>query len=132
METLTIGKLAKAVGVNIETIRYYERRGLIAEPQRSLSGYRHYPESVLTRMRFIRHAKDMGFTLQEIKELLDLCVAPNSPCMEVKNRAEAKITEIKRKIENLKDMKKSLETIASQCSGGSAVSDCTIVKTLEE
>lgn len=132
METLTVGKLAKAAGINIETIRYYERRGLIAEPERSLSGYRHYPDSVLTRMRFIRHAKDMGFTLQEIKELLDLCVDPNSPCIEVKKRAESKIAEIEEKIEHLKNMKKSLSNIASQCSGGSAISDCTIVKTLEK
>ncbi len=131
MDTLTIGKLAKAAGVNVETIRYYERRGLIAEPERRLSGYRHYPDSLLTRMRFIVHAKEMGFTLNEIKELLNLCVDPNSPCMEVKKRAESKITEIEGKLEHLKNMKKSLETIASQCSGGSAVSDCSIVKTLE-
>ena len=131
MDTLTIGKLAKAAGVNIETIRYYERRGLIEEPERSLLGYRHYQDSVLTRMRFIGHAKEMGFTLNEIKELLDLCVDPNSPCMEVKKRAESKITEIEGKLEHLKNMKKSLEKIASQCSGGSAVSDCSIVKTLE-
>ena len=131
MEALRRGELARAAGVNVETIRYYERRGLIPEPERSRSGYRQYTPDTLARMRFIGQAKQMGFTLEEIRELLDLCVNRGSSCLVVKEKAERKITEIEGKIAYLKDMKQSLETIASQCSGKTAIADCSIVRALE-
>lgn len=132
MDTFRTGKLAHEAGVHIETIRYYERRGLIPEPERDRSGYRQYPADTLTRMKFIGHAKHMGFTLEEIRDLLDLCVNRGSSCLAVKEKAESKISEIDIKIKYLKEMKKSLEHIASQCSGNTAIADCSIVKALEE
>ena len=83
METLTIGQLARQAEVNVETLRYYERRGLIPEPPRKESGYRQYPPDDLARIRFIKHAKELGFTLKEILDLLTLRVDPETSCDDV-------------------------------------------------
>jgi len=101
MKFLKIGELAKRSEVGIETIRFYERQGLLAEPERRPSGYRQYDESVVSRLQFIRHAKELGFTLSEIKELLGLWFDVNTKCVHVRQRAEQKITDIEDKIRSL-------------------------------
>ncbi len=136
METLTIGRLAERAGVNVETIRYYERKGLIPKPPRRRSlwgrpGYRQYPPETVKRIHFIRHAKELGFSLKEIAELLSLRVAPDITCAEVKRRAEAKIADIEEKIQTLQRMKKALSKLAGECKGRGPVSECPILEALD-
>ena len=131
MQTLTIGKVAQRAGVGIDTVRFYERKGLIAEPPRGASGYRQYPEDTVSRIRFIRRAKELGFSLQEIRELLALRVDPEVSSGEVKARAEAKIADIDTKIDALHRMKKTLAAITSACDGCAPVDDCPILNALE-
>jgi len=97
METLTIGKVARLAGIGVETIRFYEREGLIEEPPRRESGYRQYPEDTVHRLRFIRRAKELGFTLKEIKELLALRIDPETTCEDIRRRANTKINDIEAK-----------------------------------
>lgn len=99
--TMTIGRLAQGAGIGVETVRFYERKGLLEQPSRAASGYRQYPSGTLTRLRFIRQAKDLGFTLPEIKELLSLRVSPGASCAEVQERIQAKIDGIEEKISSL-------------------------------
>src|SRR5947208_9758509 len=108
MKPLTIGQLAPQGGVGIETVRFYERQGLLEEPARKESGYRQYPEGVVGRLRFIKRAKELGFSLREIKELMALRFDPATTCADVKRRAEAKITDIEIKIRHLERMRKAL------------------------
>ncbi|MDH3603771.1 MAG: heavy metal-responsive transcriptional regulator [Candidatus Tectomicrobia bacterium] len=131
MPALTIGKVAKAAGVRIDTVRFYEQKGLIAEPPRGTSGYRHYPEDTVSRIRFIRRAKELGFSLQEIRELLALRVDPEMSSGAVKARAEAKITDIEVKVRALQRMKETLLTITAACDGYAPVSTCPILGALE-
>src|SRR4051794_37191114 len=98
METLTIGQLAKRVGVNLETIRYYEREGLIPPPPRKSSGHRAYSASAVSRVRFIKRAQELGFSLAEIRELLHLRVAPAQLCTDVISQIDAKTREVEEKI----------------------------------
>jgi len=97
MSKLTIGQLARQANVNLETIRYYERRGLIPQPPRNASGYRQYGEQDLARTRFIKRAQALGFTLKEIAELLSLRVAPGTTCGQVKERVQVKIADVEKK-----------------------------------
>lgn len=127
MEPLTIGKIARRAGMGIETIRFYERKGLIPEPPRRESGYRQYPESAVSRLRFIKRAKELGFSLKEIKELLSLRIAPDTTCDEVQQRAEVKIRDIEEKIRTLQGMKKALAALAAACPGRGPVSECPIL-----
>ena len=131
MEHLTIGELASRAKVNVETVRYYERRSLIPEPPRSESGYRQYPRDAVSRIRFIRRAKALGFYLREISELLSLRVDPDTTCGDVKRRAEAKIAEIEEKIESLQTMKQALTKLAASCRGGGPTSNCPILEVLD-
>ena len=126
MSALKIGEVAKRSEVGIETIRYYERQGLLAEPERRPSGYRQYDESVVSRLQFIRNAKELGFTLAEIKELLGLWFDVNTKCVHVRQRAEQKITNIEEKIRSLQKMKRSLKKIINQCENRDAVDDCPL------
>jgi Zn(II)-responsive transcriptional regulator len=132
METLTIGQLAKKADVNIDTIRYYERRGLIPKPRRRGSGYREYSDETTKRIQFIKHSKDLGFSLREIQELLSLKVEPDHSCFEVKKKAEAKISNIESKIRTLQRMKKVLVKMTKSCSGIGPVRDCSILEALEK
>src|SRR2546426_5615569 len=104
---LTIGRVEKAAHVNVETLRYYERRGLVPKPPRSPSLYRHYPEDTVPRVQFVKHAQ-LGFSLREIRELLSLRAAPKARCADVKRRAETKIGEIEGKIRALQAMRRAL------------------------
>lgn len=130
--SLTIGHLAREAGVGVETIRFYERRGLLPEPDRSpSSGYRRYQPGAARRLLFIRHAKQLGFTLDEIQELLELRVDPASTCADVRRRAEAKIADIERRVASLEGMRGALERLAKQCRGGGPVSDCPIIEEID-
>lgn len=128
---LTIGKVARTAGLAIDTVRYYEREGLLDKPARTASGYRHYTPDVVARLRFIRQAKELGFSLNEIKELLSLRVAPGKSCADVKARAEAKIADVEQRIAQLNRMKRALAKLATACSGRGPTSECPILDALE-
>jgi MerR family mercuric resistance operon transcriptional regulator len=129
---LTRGALARQGGVNIETIRYYERRGLLPEPPRSQSGYRLFSKDDVRRVRFIRRAQELGFSLKEIEELLALRVEQQSTRADVRQRAEAKIADIDEKIRQLRAMKKSLQRLTASCSGHGPVCGCPILEGFED
>lgn len=131
MKTLTIGQLAKQAQVNVETVRYYERRGLIPEPPRRESGYRQYSQDAVARLQFIRRAKELGFSLREISDLLSLRVGPDATCGDVKRRAERKLTDIEEKLQALQRMKKALTKLAAACRGRGPTSECPILEALE-
>lgn len=131
MDGLTTGQVARRARVNVETVRYYERRGLLPEPTRRPSGYRNYSPDAVRRIQFIRHAQQLGFSLQEVSELLRLRVDPETSCSEVKQRAEAKRAEIERKIEDLRRMQQALVTLAATCSGEGPIDACPILDALE-
>ena len=131
MNGLTIGRLAKQVGIGIETVRFYERQGLIEPPPRTDSNYRVYPEEEVSRLRFIKKAKSLGFTLNEIKELLFLRHDPHATKADIKNRTLAKITDVKQKISDLTRIQKALEHLASSCDGHGPLEDCPILKALD-
>jgi MerR family copper efflux transcriptional regulator len=131
MDGLTIGEIAEQAKVHIETLRYYERRELIATPPRSVSNYRLYPEDAVRRVRFIKRAQELGFSLKDIKELLSLRAAPEARCAEVRAHAEAKIKAIEDKIGSLMAMKKALSTLVTECSGEGPLTDCPILACLE-
>jgi len=131
MKRLTIGQLAKEAEVGVETVRYYERRGLLEEPARRASGYRQYDEEVVQRLRFIRRAKELGFTLNETKELLTLRLDPSMTCAEVKQRAEAKIADVEGRIRTLQGMKRALVQVTRSCSGSGPTSACPILGAME-
>ena len=126
-KTMTIGQLAKAAGVNRETLRYYERKELVPSPARSKAGYRLYPPEAVRRITFIKRAQDLGFTLKEIKELLSLAASNVRTCQEIKQQTEAKISNIGRKIRDLERMKKRLEELVSECSEENTISECPIL-----
>lgn len=131
MESLTIGQVAGLAEVGVETIRFYERRGLIEEPPRRASGYRQYPREAVARIRFIRRAKGLGFSLQEIKELLALRVDTDTTCADVKGRATTKIVDIQHKIETLERMRGALEALVASCSGSGPLSECPILEAMD-
>lgn len=131
MDSLTIGQVAKAAHVNVETVRYYERRGLLPEPARRPSGYRAYEPDAVRRIQFIRQAQHLGFSLQEVAELLRLRVDPETSCGEVKQRADAKIADIERKIEDLRGMQQALTTLADSCRGEGPISECPFLDAID-
>lgn len=124
---VTISRLARAAGVNSETVRFYERRGQPPEPPRTAAGYRLYPASAVERIRFIRHAKVLGFTLEEIEDLLSLRRDPGCTCGDVKERADRKIADIDRRVAALTAMRRALADIAAACPGDGPASDCPIL-----
>lgn len=117
MEKLTIGKLADMAGVGVETVRFYQRKDLLREPK-AISGFRTYSEEDAQRIVFIKKAQDLGFTLNEVKELLELNTKPRMTCGAVKIKAQAKLEEIQAKIEDLNRMKLSLEKLTRACDAG--------------
>lgn len=132
MKPLTTGALAKRSGVNLETVRFYERRGLLPEPPRSPSGYRLYPAEAARRLRFIKRAQELGFSLKEVEELLSLRVSPRTTSRaRVRQRAEAKIEDITTKIKTLESMKKSLRKLTQACQGCAPASECPILESLD-
>ena len=131
MDGLTIGDVAKEAKVNIETLRYYERRGLLERPPRSLSNYRLYSEDAVRRVQFIKRAQERGFSLKDIKEFLSLRAAPKTGCGEIRAHAEAKIKDIDEKIRSLMAMKSALSTLVSECSGQGPLTECPILESLD-
>lgn len=130
MNGLTIGDVAKQAKVRIETLRYYEREGLVASPPRSQSNYRLYPEDTVRRVQFIKRAQELGFSLKEIKDLLSLRVDPATSCADVRTRALEKITTIEEKLRSLKAMRQALTQLVEECPGEGAVTDCPILESL--
>ncbi len=126
-KTLTIGHLARAAGVNIETVRYYQRVALIQEPPKPLEGYRHYPADTVDRIKFIKRAQQLGFSLKEIAELLEL---GNKRCMDVRTRAEEKRAHIDQQINDLKKLRKTLDDLIKACQTDNDTAHCPIVETL--
>jgi len=131
MNGLSTSEVAKRGGVNLQTIRYYEKRGLLPKPPRSPSGYRAFNHDTVRRVRFIKRAQELGFLLEEIKDLLTLRVVPGTTCGQIRRRAQAKIAEIDAKIQNLRGMKKNLERLAASCSGKGPVGECPILESLD-
>lgn len=132
MKPLTIGEIARRSGVGIQAIRYYEREGLLASPRRTSGGYRQYAPETEKRLRFIRHAKDLGFSLKEIRELLELRVNPRSTCRDIKRRAEAKIADVDGRIARLEKIRGALVSLSNACRGRGPSSDCPILEALDQ
>lgn len=131
METFTIGHVAREAGINIETVRYYEREGLLPKATRSTSGYRLFSVNAAQRLRFIRRAQELGFSLKEIRELLALRQSPKTSCAEVRTRAQAKIADIETRIKALESMSKSLRKLTQSCNGSAPISECPILESLD-
>jgi MerR family copper efflux transcriptional regulator len=132
METLTIGQVARRAGVGVETVRFYEREGELSEPPRRASGYRQSSEQVVTRLHFIKRAQQLGFSLKEITELLQLRVDAQTSCEEVKQRTEAKIAEVERKLIELRRMRQALLQVAALCTGQGPASACPMLDALDQ
>ena len=130
MEGLTIGKLAKQAGIGIETVRFYERQGLIPPPARTDSNYRIYSEEEVGRLKFIKRAKLLGFTLNEIKDLLTLQHNPHATKADIKQRTDEKIINIREKIRDLELMLGALEHLSDACDGHGSLDECPILEAL--
>jgi MerR family copper efflux transcriptional regulator len=128
---LKIGQVAEGGGVNLQTIRYYEREGLLPEPPRLQSGYRMFPDNTVRRVRFIKRAQDLGFTLSEIKQLLALRIGQERNSVDVRTLAQAKIASIEEKIRTLKNMRRVLSGLAQRCSGCGPSSECPILESID-
>ena len=122
---LTIGRLAKAAEVNVETVRYYQRVGLVIEPVKPLDGFRVYPNETVNRIRFIKRAQKLGFSLQDIAHLLEL---GEGHCDDVREQAEAKLGQIEAQIKDLQAMRKTLKKLITECSAGNDNGSCPIVQ----
>lgn len=129
---LTRSALAEAAGVHAETIRYYEQRGLLPPPQRNASGYRTYNATDIARLRFIKRAQELGFSLREIEELLALEVMPGAHSGLVRERALAKIAEIEAKIRDLARMRDTLCRLVASCDGQAPIEHCPILHALHD
>jgi MerR family copper efflux transcriptional regulator len=123
MEGLTTAELAKEGGVNIETIRYYERHRLLPKPPRTPSGYRKFSNDYVTRLQFIRHSQELGFTLKEVKELLAIRVKPGSSCADVRRKTEAKVADVDEKIRRLQAIREALIRMTAACAGRGFAND---------
>lgn len=127
MKSMKIGEVAKRTGTGIETIRFYEREGLLLEPERRPSGYRLYDDTTVERLDYIKRAKELGFTLTDIRELLELSFAVPACCDHIRRKVEAKIADIACKIRSLQRMKRSLGKIAARCRAKPTPHDCPLV-----
>jgi Zn(II)-responsive transcriptional regulator len=128
MSNLGIGQLAKRAGVAIDTVRYYERNGLLSPSTRLASGYRRYGDAELGRLRFIRRAKALGFTLEDIRELLSL--SNERSVAKVKRAAEAKLADVEHRIEELERIRDGLRTLVKACPGHGRAEACPILNAL--
>ena len=132
MSSFTIGKLAKSAAVGVETVRFYERQGLIKRPARNGSGFRHYAADDSVRIRFIRRAQELGCTLREVKELLELNATRRMVCADYSVRIEHKLTEIEGKIKDLQRMKRALKAILTTCGESPQDAECRILDCFEK
>ena len=129
---MTVGIAAKRAGVKIDTIRYYERRALLPKSPRTEAGYRTLTDETVQRLRFIKHAQALGFTLNEIKQLLALRLTPGKTCADVRSRAEAKTADIERKIRSLQVMKRALQQLVSACRSDGPATKCSFLENLSK
>lgn len=129
--TLTTGEVADQAGVNLQTVRYYERRGLLAEPPRSAGGFRQYGPEAVRRIRFVKRAQELGFSLDEVDELLALRTDADAGADEVRQLALAKADDIAGKIRDLERMRASLDALAAACAGQGSTRDCSILHALD-
>lgn len=127
---LTIGRVAEAAGVGVETVRFYERKGLIARPAKPRQGFRSYPPDTVERIRFIREAQRLGFTLREVRELLELRADPGADAADVRARASAKLCDVADKIARLEQIKAALHSLIAACPGRGALGGCSIMGAL--
>ena len=132
MGKLTISKVAREAGVNLETVRFYENQGLLPKTGRTSSGYRIFSEESVTRLKFIKRSQQLGFSLKEIKDLLDLQVKAGVSCTDVRLKAQKKIQDVDEKIHHLQAIRKALEQITATCSGRGPLSGCSILHSLNE
>jgi MerR family copper efflux transcriptional regulator len=132
MDMLSIGQVARRAGVGVETVRFYEREGELSEPPRRSSGYRQYPEQVVSRLHFIKRAQKLGFSLKEISELLLLRVDAQTSCEEVKQSTEAKIAEVEHKLVELQRMRQALLQVHSLCTGQGPTGRCPMLEALDQ
>jgi MerR family mercuric resistance operon transcriptional regulator len=128
---LTIGKLASRAGVSAQSIRYYERSGLLPKPARTDTGYRIYSDAAVRSLRFIKHAQVLGFSLTEIQKLLSLRTQPDTTCADIRQRACQKIVAVDKKIEDLQRIKGALTKLVATCPGDIPVGECRIIEALE-
>ena len=132
MEIFSIGQVARRADVGVETVRFYEREGLLEEPARRASGYRQYSEEAVKQIRFIKRAQQLGFSLKEIRELLTLRVDGQTSCEQAKERAEAKLAEVEQKIRELQRMRQALIQVTSLCRGEEPSSRCPLLDALDQ
>ncbi len=130
MDKLTISRLAKSGGVNLQTIRYYERQELLAPASRTEAGYRIYRQETVHRLRFIKRAQELGFSLSEIKELLSLRLDAHTTSADIRTRAQAKLADVEQKIRHLQAIHASLLRLIKSCRGCGPVADCPILENL--
>lgn len=126
---LTIGKLGEAAGVKVPTVRYYEQIGLLPEPERSMGNQRLYPRAALDRLAFIRHARELGFPLEAIRDLLSLSDKPDQSCAAADTIARAQLQAVRARLARLKALELELERMVEQCAHG-AISDCRVIEVL--
>lgn len=124
----TISKIAKELDINIETVRFYERRGLIVQPSKPAQGYRHYPSDTVSRIRFIKRSQELGFTLDEIANLISL---NDTPCGQVQELAEQKLCTVRKKMADLRCLEKVLKELLTQCRSNQDDSHCPIIDSLQ-
>jgi MerR family mercuric resistance operon transcriptional regulator/MerR family gold-responsive transcriptional activator of gol and ges genes len=129
---LTIGRVAKTVGVNVQTIRYYERLNLLTPTARRPSGYRLYGDEEIRRLRFIKNAQALGFTLREVSELLTLCVRSSAQCGAVQRKAHEKLVQVEGKVRDLQALVRALRRLIQACRAGQPTDLCPILQSLEE
>jgi MerR family copper efflux transcriptional regulator len=130
--SMTVGALAKQAGVKIDTIRYYERRGLLPKPPRTNSGYRTFTPASVDRLRFIKQAQALGFTLTEVNQLLALRLSPDMTCTDVRKRAQAKVADIEQKIQSLHAMKQALQHLVSACAADGPARKCSFLANFDQ
>lgn len=129
--TYKIGEVAKRADVNKETVRYYEQRELIPKPDRRRSGYRIFTQRHIDQIKFIKRAQQLGFTLTEIKELLELRLDEESSCSEIKEEAQQKYQDVSEKIKDLQRIRETLTALIDSCSEDGPIGDCPILEALE-
>jgi MerR family transcriptional regulator, copper efflux regulator len=127
---MKIGELADSAGVNVQTVRFYERRGLLPQPERTASGYREYDEADLHRLRFILRAKELGFTLSEIRDLLDLRSSAGATADDVRIRAQEKIKDVEGKLRDLQRIRDGLGRVVSSCDAHGPPEECALIHAL--
>ncbi|HVC91915.1 MAG TPA: MerR family DNA-binding protein [Acidobacteriaceae bacterium] len=131
MNRLTVSRVARDALVNLETVRYYERQGLLSPAARTQAGYRIYQQESVQRIRFIKRAQELGFSLNEIKELLSLRVDAHATAADVRVRAQARLVSVEEKIRHLQDIQQSLTRLIESCYGGGPASECPILENLD-